>query len=127
MPDRDQLATTVRALLRFLRDDGVPAADLVGVVRAGILLVAIREGVGGGVEALRAWLMTCAPAPGVPACPDLTRYLKAADARWPYLVVLWRQAADARPTASADAVFAALWAAVDSVEGARMVATLEAG
>lgn len=125
-PDGAERATSrMRALLACLHDAGVPEADVTGAARAGLVVVALQEGTGRAVVEFKTWLSRIPPAPTAPDA-TLARYLRLARPHSIYFRVIWREAAEARPEAGDDEVFGTLWGALDSVEGERMLATLEA-
>jgi hypothetical protein len=123
--DAARVTSRMRALLACLRDAGVPEADLVGVARAGLVLVALREGTGRAVAKFRAWLGRVPPRPTAPDVA-LARYLRLGRPHAIYFVLVWREVVEARPGAGDDEVFSLLWSALDAVEGERLVAEFEA-
>lgn len=123
-PD-DALLRLARALLAYLRAEGVPDPDVMGAARAGLVIAAVREGRGAEARRLRAWLAEVPPADPATCATPFARYVSWAGPRWAVFVVLWRRIAEARPS-SDDDVLTLLCRALDRVEGERLVAALEA-
>lgn len=122
----ESLLVTMRALVADLQGDGVPGCDVLGTARVGLVTVAVHEGRGPEARRLRDWLLTEVVPPVAPAPSVFGHYLDLASPRWVVFLNLWHHIAEAWPDDDDDGVLTLLCRALDTIEGERLVATLEA-
>jgi hypothetical protein len=109
-----EIDSETRAALYLLRSQGVPAADCLGVLRAGVIICAALEETAEARD-FRAWLTRPDPAaPRVRPDPALARYLGTAKACVAVISAYWSRLTADSPPATA---LAEGWAACDRAAG----------
>lgn len=108
----EDVVLTWRSTIRLLRARHVPERDLVGTCRIGLLLAALRVGVGDEIEAIRQQCAAAKGTAGAPA-PDWTRWIRTAGAELALFLVAWDMAGS---DGGDDDKFERLWRALDHAE-----------